>query len=120
MNEYESVLNDGTDAHTKELERLEWKYLENSINLVSSLASLKTSQVFTFWSTFPFQVKTQRDLQDKIESDIVNRTNEAVDRKFTWWSDFLFHVSKNSRLEQQMMDRIFNELRNYSNPAIDE
>lgn len=55
----------------------------------------------------------------KMENDIVTRTDEAKDRKFRWWSDFLFNGTSNSRLEQQIMDRVQNELRNYQNPAID-
>lgn len=55
----------------------------------------------------------------KIENEIIARTNEAEDFKLRWWSDFLFNVSKNVRLEQQIMDKMQNELRNYEHQTID-
>ncbi len=64
-------------------------------------------------------MKTEKDNLQKIEKDIIIRTNEASDSKFNWWSEFLFNASKNSKLEQQIMDRIYNELRNYKNPAME-
>lgn len=67
-----------------------------------------------------FQVKTAKEHHQKIENDIIIRTNEAEDSQFSWWSHFLLNVSKNARLEQQMMDRIFNELRNYQNTAFEK
>lgn len=67
-----------------------------------------------------FQVKNAKEHQQKIENDIIARTNEAEDSQFHWWSEFLSNVSKNARSEQQMMDRIHNELRNYPNPAIEK
>lgn len=67
-----------------------------------------------------FQVKTAKEHQQKIEKDITTRTIEADDSKFRWWSEFLSTVANNAKLEQQMMDRIQNELRNYPNPAIEK
>lgn len=61
-----------------------------------------------------------KEHQQKIENDVIARTNEALDSKFNWWPDFLNYVSENVKLEQQMMDRIFNDLRNYQNPSIDK
>lgn len=66
-----------------------------------------------------FQVKKARGLQKKIENNIVLHTNEANDKKFRWWSDFVFKASSNTRLEQNIMDRVQNDLRNYQNPAIE-
>ncbi|KAG4066978.1 hypothetical protein HA402_007726 [Bradysia odoriphaga] len=95
INEVENVSPEKVDEYTKELERLEWKYLENSINLV----------------------QTERDNQQKVENEIIARTNEAWDSKFNWWTEFL--ETFNVKFEQQLMDRIFNDLRNYQNACIE-
>ncbi|KAJ6644541.1 E3 ubiquitin-protein ligase SHPRH, partial [Pseudolycoriella hygida] len=89
--------NDQREEYKKDLERLEWKYLDNSVNLV----------------------RDAKDQLRKVQNEIIDRVNEADDNSFRWWAEYAVNASKNVKLEQQIMDRISAEMQNYSNPAIE-